>query len=183
VPTLVVVNPHATGVDRARRDCLLDTLRGVTRTETVETTGRGHAVALARDAMRRREVEVVVALGGDGTVNEVANGLLADGIHDYIPAMGVVPGGATNVFCRSLGLPRDFRAATDALRCHLRTAQYRTIGVGSVDERTWKGNVHGGTGRASRAPQARRHAISSYVPPPAFACNGRVSHRATAYGG
>ncbi|MGW8780841.1 diacylglycerol/lipid kinase family protein [Streptomyces sp. NPDC055796] len=135
MPALVVVNPHATGVDRARRDHLLNTLRGVTRTESVETTGRGHAVALARDAMRGREVDVVVALGGDGTVNEVANGLLADGVHDRIPALGVVPGGATNVFARSLGLPRDFRAATDALRRHLHAAQYRTIGVGSVDER------------------------------------------------
>jgi diacylglycerol kinase family enzyme len=105
------------------------------RTETVETTGRGHAVALARDAMRGREVDVVVALGGDGTVNEVANGLLTDGVHDRIPAMGVVPGGATNVFARSLGLPRGFRAATDVLRFHLRTAQYRTIGVGCIDER------------------------------------------------
>ncbi|MFB7371993.1 diacylglycerol/lipid kinase family protein [Streptomyces sp. NPDC056222] len=135
MPALVVVNPHATGVDRARRDCLLGTLRGVTRTETAETTGRGHAVALARDAMRGREVDVVVALGGDGTVNEVANGLLADGVHGRIPALGVVPGGATNVFARCLGLPRDFRAATDVLRCHLHTARYRTIGVGSVDER------------------------------------------------
>ncbi|MEU6479808.1 diacylglycerol kinase family protein [Streptomyces sp. NPDC047017] len=132
---LVVVNPHATGVDRARRDCLLETLRGVTRTETVETTGRGHAVTLARDAMRGREMDVVVALGGDGTANEVANGLLTDGVHGHIPALGVVPAGATNVFARSLGLPRDFRAATDALRWHLSTAQYRTIGVGSVDER------------------------------------------------
>ncbi|MEV7674559.1 MULTISPECIES: diacylglycerol/lipid kinase family protein [unclassified Streptomyces] len=132
---LVVVNPHATGVDRARRDCLLDALRGITRTETAETTGRGHAVALAREAMRGREVDVVVALGGDGTVNEIANGLLADGVHGRVPVLGVVPGGATNVFARSLGLPRDFRTATDVLRCHLRTARYRTIGVGRVDER------------------------------------------------
>ncbi|MFF4741578.1 diacylglycerol/lipid kinase family protein [Streptomyces sp. NPDC001268] len=135
MPVLVVVNPHATGVDRARLDCLLDTLRGVMRTEAAETTGRGHGVALARDAMRGREVDAVVALGGDGTVNEVANGLLADGAHGHIPALGVVPGGATNVFARSLGLPRDFQAAADVLRCHLRTAQCRTIGVGRVNER------------------------------------------------
>ncbi|WP_435972039.1 diacylglycerol/lipid kinase family protein [Streptomyces sp. Qhu_M48] len=132
---LVVVNPHATGVDRARRDCLLDALRGVTRTELAETTGRGHAVALARDAMRGRTVDVVVALGGDGTVNEVANGLLSDGAHGRVPALGVAPGGATNVFARSLGLPRDFRAAAQVLRCHVRAARYRTIGVGRVDER------------------------------------------------
>ncbi|MGV9255014.1 diacylglycerol/lipid kinase family protein [Streptomyces sp. NPDC003697] len=132
---LAVVNPHATGVDRARCDALLETLRGVTHIETAETTGRGHAVGLARDAMRSRKVDVVLALGGDGTVNEVANGLLADGVHAYVPALGVLPGGATNVFARSLGLPRDLRAATDVLRGHLRTAQYRTIGLGSVDER------------------------------------------------
>lgn len=85
--------------------------------------------------MRRRTVDVVIALGGDGTANEVANGLLADGVHDEVPAMGVLPGGATNVFARSLGFPNDLRSAVTRLGQAIRSRRYRTINVGRVDER------------------------------------------------
>ena len=57
----------------------------------------------------------MVALGGDGTVNEVINGLLTDGVHDHVPALGVVPAGSTNVFVRALGLPNDPIEATGLL--------------------------------------------------------------------
>ena len=55
----------------------------------------------------RNGTYVVVALGGDGTVNEVINGLLTDGVHPGVPALGVVPAGSTNVFARAVGVPND----------------------------------------------------------------------------
>ncbi len=77
--------------------------------EVVETNRRGHATRFAHDAARRG-VDVVVGYGGDGTLNEVATGIAgAD------TALGVLPGGSTNVFARTLGMPNDPVAATELL--------------------------------------------------------------------
>ena len=72
---------------------------------------RGHAAELAFDAADAG-VDVVLVLGGDGTVNEVVNGLLADGVDVGAPALAVVPGGSTNVFARAIGMPDDHVEAT-----------------------------------------------------------------------
>jgi diacylglycerol kinase family enzyme len=75
-------------------------------------------------------VDVVVSLGGDGTVNEVANGLAGTDT-----ALGVLPGGSTNVFARTLGLPNDpVEAVTDLLDALARRA-IRPVGLGSVNKR------------------------------------------------
>ena len=100
----------------------------------VETANRGHAAALACRAMRDG-TDIVVALGGDGTVNEVVNGLLTDGVHDAVPALGIVPAGSTNVFARALGLPNDRIEATGALLEGLRTGSRRAVSLGMVDDR------------------------------------------------
>jgi diacylglycerol kinase family enzyme len=83
----------------------------------------------------RNGTDVVVALGGDGTVNEIINGLLADGLHAGVPALGVVPAGSTNVFVRALGLPNDPIEATGALLEGLRTGSGRTVSLGMADDR------------------------------------------------
>jgi diacylglycerol kinase family enzyme len=81
----------------------------------------------------------VVVLGGDGTINEVVNGLLAGGAPTgadaAIPALAVVPGGSTNVFSRALGISRDPVEATSELLEALRTGHTRTVGLGRVNER------------------------------------------------
>ena len=114
VRVLVIANPRATATSDRQRDVLTHALASDADLQIAETANRGHAAALACRAMRDG-TDVVVALGGDGTVNEVVNGLLTDGVHPRVPALGVVPAGSTNVFTRALGLPNDAVEATGAL--------------------------------------------------------------------
>jgi diacylglycerol kinase family enzyme len=134
VRVLVVTNPRATATTARERDVLAHALASEAELEIVETANRGHAAALACRAMRNG-TDVVVALGGDGTVNEVINGLLTDGVHPGVPALGIVPAGSTNVFVRALGLPNDPIEATGALLEGLRTGNYRSVSMGVADDR------------------------------------------------
>lgn len=131
---LAVVNPNATATTARERDVLAHAIGSEAELEIVETANRGHAAALACRAMRDG-TDVVVALGGDGTVNEVVNGLLTDGVHDHVPALGIVPAGSTNVFARALGLPGDRIEATGALLEGLRTGSRRAVSLGMVEDR------------------------------------------------
>lgn len=99
--------------------------------EAVTTEYRGHARDLGRQAADSEDVDLVVALGGDGTVNEVVNGLLHAGPDpERLPRLAVVPGGSTNVFARALGLPNDAVEATGAILDALRDGSERTVGMG-----------------------------------------------------
>lgn len=131
---LVVTNPRATATSVRERDVLAHALASDAQLEVVETENRGHAAALACRAMRNG-TDVVVALGGDGTVNEVINGLLTDGVHPDVPALGIVPAGSTNVFARALGLPHDRIEATGSLLEGLRTGARRPVSMGVADDR------------------------------------------------
>jgi diacylglycerol kinase family enzyme len=102
----LIVNPYATRVTEERVHWVADRLGAV---ETLLTEGRGHATELAAAAAG----DVVFALGGDGLVNEVLNGL-PEG-----KALGVVPGGHTNVFARLIGAPEDPAAAQTPHRISL----------------------------------------------------------------
>ena len=113
---------------------LVHALAADAKLDVEETANRGHAAALACRAMREG-VDVVVALGGDGTVNEVVNGLLTDGVHAGVPALGLVPGGSTNVFARALGLPNDPVEATSMLLDAMAEQRTRSIGLGLADDR------------------------------------------------
>jgi diacylglycerol kinase family enzyme len=131
---LLVVNPKATATTERMRDVLAHALASETKLDVVQTQARGHATSLARQAVVDG-LDVVVALGGDGTVNEVVNGLLADGPVPGQPALAVVPGGNANVFARALGLPGNPVEATSQLLDALRTDRRRTVGLGQADER------------------------------------------------
>jgi diacylglycerol kinase family enzyme len=134
VRVLVVSNPRATATTARQRDVLVHALAADAKLDVEETANRGHAAALACRAMRDG-VDAVVALGGDGTVNEVVNGLLTDGVHGQVPVLGVVPGGSTNVFARALGLPNDPVEATSVLLDAMATDRHRRISLGRADER------------------------------------------------
>ncbi|MBA2944457.1 diacylglycerol/lipid kinase family protein [Streptomyces himalayensis] len=128
---LLVVNPAATTTSARTRDVLIHALASEMKLEAVTTEYRGHARDVGRQAAESTDVDLVVALGGDGTVNEVVNGLLHHGPDpDRLPRLAVVPGGSTNVFARALGLPNDAVEATGALLDALREGSERTVGLG-----------------------------------------------------
>ena len=130
---LLVVNPNATTTTAAGRDVLAHALASELKLEVLLTRYRGHAAEATAQAVRDG-VELLVAHGGDGTVNEVANGMLqgtGGPVHPlpdptptprrsrrrtprpaWGPALAVVPGGSANVFARALGMPRDPVEAT-----------------------------------------------------------------------
>jgi diacylglycerol kinase family enzyme len=131
---LLVANPRATATTPRGRDVLARALESELKVEVAETAYRGHGIELARQA-RQDGVDVVVSLGGDGTVNEVVNGLLADGVGADVPVLAAVPSGSTNVFTRALGLSRDPVEATSEILDALRVGRSRRIGLGRADGR------------------------------------------------
>lgn len=165
VRALLVVNPVATSTSFRTRDVLTAALEADLKLEVTTTTTRGHAAELAHQA-RVDGVDIVVALGGDGTVNEVVNGLLRDGPRQGIPSLAVVPGGGTNVFARALGLPEDPVEATGALLSAVRAGRSRAIGLGQAGDRWFTFNAGMGWDAAVVARvDRRRHKIPAAHPP------------------
>lgn len=128
---MLIANPKATSTSRRARDILMRAFTGDLDLVLAETGHRGHATELARQAAVDG-YDVVIALGGDGTVNEAVNGLLADGPSADLPALAVLPSGSANVFARALGLPGDPIGATTAVLEALRAGRYRTVGLGTA---------------------------------------------------
>jgi diacylglycerol kinase family enzyme len=106
---LVIVNPYATTVSDRLKNLVVYALQGRYEVDAMDTEGRDHATILCREAAQEG-YDVVVAFGGDGTVNEAANGLA----HSPTP-LTCLPGGATNVYCKMLGVPGDIVDATERL--------------------------------------------------------------------
>jgi diacylglycerol kinase family enzyme len=135
---LLVVNPKATATSARERDVLIRALGSDLKVDLAETTHRGHAIELGAQAVEQG-LDLVVVLGGDGTINEVVNGLLGTGewagSNAETPALAVVPGGSTNVFTRALGISRDPVEATSELLEALRESRSRQITLGRINER------------------------------------------------
>jgi diacylglycerol kinase family enzyme len=141
VRAVLIVNPNATSTTPAGRDLLAHALESRTHLTVEHTNHRGHAIEIAR-AAAMAGVEVVIVHGGDGTVNEVVNGILGlpgSGLPPHAPAIGVVPGGSANVFARSLGISPDPVEATnqlvDLLGMHQHDGSWRRIGLMNCEER------------------------------------------------
>jgi diacylglycerol kinase family enzyme len=137
---LAVVNPRASSFDRPRVDRCLRTLGSVLDLDVVETTAPRHAEELAAKA-RAQAADVVVVLGGDGTVNEALCGLLADPLLPAPPLLASLPFGCVNVFSRHLGLGSSPGAAAEALAERLGAGARREIGVGHVATTTTGGST------------------------------------------
>ena len=136
---VLIVNPNATSTTPAGRDLLAHALESRLKLNIVHTDHRGHAIEIAQEATRGG-VDVLIVHGGDGTVNEVANGIIGlTGPGNAGPALGVVPGGSANVFARALGISPDPTVATnqlvDLLDEHRRSKCWRRIGLMDCQER------------------------------------------------
>lgn len=124
---LLVANPNATRVTPRTRDLIARALSSVTELDVAWTEERGHATKLAAHAAEQG-VEFVIALGGDGTVNECARGIVGTGT-----ALAIVPSGGADVFARTLGTPRDSVEAADMLIERIEASSpIPTRGVGMI---------------------------------------------------
>lgn len=140
---LLIINPRATSISGGTVDRVVRELGPGLELDTVQTRYRGHARELAAAA---GDYGLVVTLGGDGTVNEVVNGLMDDGRErpdtrsgtadaaDLAcldgPALAPLPGGGANVFARTLGLPPDPVLAAGHIAAAVRAGSSRAIGLG-----------------------------------------------------
>jgi diacylglycerol kinase family enzyme len=104
---LIIVNPYASTVSDRLRHLVVYALQGRFEVDAVDTEARGHATVLCREAAHEG-YDVVVAFGGDGTVNEAANGLLGSAT-----PLTCLPGGSANVFGKMLGIPGELVDATE----------------------------------------------------------------------
>lgn len=142
---LLVVNPNATSTSAAGRTVLTRALSSELDLRVVHTDHRGHAAELAQRASAQG-LDLVVVLGGDGTINEVVNGTLGppcafDRRNAAAPALAVVPGGSANVFARALGISNDPLEATQQLLEAIASGSRRSVGLAHTADRWFTFNA------------------------------------------
>ncbi len=163
---LLVVNAFASSVT-ARSMVVINKAFSADHDVTlVETSRRGHATRLALGAANEG-YDAVIVMGGDGTLNEAANGLMGTDT-----ALGVLPGGSTNVFARQIGLPNDPVEATGVLLDALATDSIRPIGLGTVDGRGFLFHTGLGFDAAVVEQVERRSSLKRYAGHPLFVYAG-----------
>ena len=126
---LVIVNPYASTVSDRLKNLVVYALQGRYEVDAIDTQAKAHATELTKEAADEG-YDVVVAFGGDGTVNEAANGLA--GTDTPLTAL---PGGSTNVFCRTLGVPNDVVDATEHLLGMADRFEPKRVDLGIAGER------------------------------------------------
>ncbi len=145
----LIVNPSASGVTPQIVAGVVSRLTPVADLDIVETAGQGHATTLAAEVGEG----AVIALGGDGTFNEVVNGIRPGVV------FGPLPGGASSVYARQLGYPDEPVKASSMLARAIAERSVRSVGLGVTDGRrfTFAASV-GFDADATRAvDEARRH--------------------------
>jgi diacylglycerol kinase family enzyme len=159
---LLIVNSSASSVTARSRVVIQKALSADHEVTLAETSRRGHAARLAQGAAATG-TQVVVVLGGDGTLNEAANGLAGSAT-----ALAPLPGGSTNVFARTLGLPDDPVEATGALLDALQRGSIRRVGLGSVNKRFFLFHCGMGFDAAVVAQVEKRGYLKRYAGHPLF---------------
>ena len=162
---LLIANPYATSTTAVRREVITRALASELDLNVVQTRYRGHARHVAEGAALEG-YELVLTLGGDGTVNEVVNGMLRacpppaaaqpaatppaatapaaaqpGAMPPGAPIFAPLPGGSANVFTRALGLPADLVDATGQILGALQERRTKTIGLGLAGQRYFCANA------------------------------------------
>jgi len=153
----LIANPHASRFSGRQRDQVVAALAAGHKVEVLQTAHPGQATALASQAVASG-VEVVAVLGGDGTVNEVVNGLRGSDA-----ALGLLGGGRVNVLARGLGLPADPDRAAARLVELLAAGARRRLTLGVAGDRWFALNAGLGLGGAIvREVERRQRAKQLY---------------------
>lgn len=137
---VLIANPNATTSAGWSRDIIVRALESELDLTVAYTEHRNHAIELAADA-RANQVDVVISLGGDGTVNEVINGLLQSGTDAPLPLLATIPAGLANVFPRALGFNPDAMTATGEVLQSLAAGRKRSISLGRANDRWFSFNA------------------------------------------
>jgi diacylglycerol kinase family enzyme len=132
VRALLIINPRATSMTGRDAGLVVRALGSRLELDTRQTQYRGHAGELAA-ASASQGYDLVVTFSGDGTVNEVVNGLMQ--VPEGRPALAPIPGGGGNVFARTLGLPADAGGAVQRILSAVAAGTRRKIGLGLAEDR------------------------------------------------
>ena len=159
---LFIVNSSASSVTARAKVVIHKALSADHEVTLAETSRRGHAARLAQGAAATG-TELVIVLAGDGTLNEAANGLAGTST-----ALAPLPGGSTNVFARTLGLPDDPVEATGALLDAVARRSIRRVGLGSVNKRYFLFHCGIGYDAAVVSVVERRGQLKRYAGHPLF---------------
>ncbi len=157
-----MVNPFASSVTRDRQGYVEQTLAANHDLTVHRTAQRDHATRLAAEAAAAG-VDVVAVLGGDGTLNEAANGLAGTDT-----ALAALPGGSTNVFARTIGVPNNLRQAVAQMGDSLAAGSIRRMPVGVVNGRRFLFHAGLGFDAAVVAQVERRPALKRKIGQAAF---------------
>lgn len=169
---LLIVNPHATTTSSAGRDLIGHALSSKLSLRIKQTSHRGHAAELAAEATKQG-YPLIIVHGGDGTVNEVVNGILEPpraGLltslpMGAVPSLAVIPGGSANVFARSLGIAPDPLDAANQILDLIARREHRRIGLAHCEGRWFLFNAGVGLdAHAVRAVEKKRAAGRTATP-------------------
>lgn len=162
VRILLLVNATASSVTARKRVVIRKALAADHDVDVEQTSRRGHASRLAR-AAAAEGFDVVAVLAGDGTLNEAA-----DGLAHTQTALAVLPGGSTNVYARTIGLPDDPIEATGLLLASLDARSMRRIGLGRVNGRRFLFHCGVGFDAAVIEQVERRGELKRHVAHPLY---------------
>lgn len=132
---LLVVNPYASTVSSRLKNVVVYALQSRYEIEAIDTRERNHATEIVQAALER-DFDVVCAFGGDGTANEVVNGLMSSSHGRDVP-FTFLPGGMTNVIGRNLGMPDDIIDATEHLLSLADKFEPRRVDLGEANGRAF----------------------------------------------
>jgi diacylglycerol kinase family enzyme len=134
----MIVNPYSSGMTSKREREIVTELRAHMELEVLRTERSGHAPKIVEGLLEAGDLDVIVSCGGDGTANEILNGMsLATDTADQRPAFAIIPAGGTNVVARSVGIPNHPVRAARELATAIVERRTRRINLATVDERVF----------------------------------------------